>query len=585
MKRLFGNKAGRGLSPLEHGVKGGRIQTLVLRGVADPLGDGGDLQIWDTCFRGLFDDGVVDHNGNSRRRLRQFMAQNGPTHPVADDKTGQRRLIQYVFGHLDVAIHRSILQRDTNECGSEGAHALKVGLEGLVRDEFGDRLWKPELGIRVAISPHDCEIDTVLVKLGRGVHVPAPGDQPVAELAVAINDGKAGDRPIRLSTWKYYEGRPGHLAQIELPQAIFPGSAYVLIASQDELASVVVPPWGNGDADEVVRVGVDLNRRIGLAETRDGLMGPEILPDHPGPGVDVYRFEQPGLSPIPGCQPPSLTITIRQLQAAPAPPPPSPPDTPPPDIQAGAPILPAPPPTGTGREEEPTIVVGPRPGTATALLALEVVAIALPRVDPAGEVAYWSLQIDADGDIRRGTEGGATVLRIGASAARPGLSMALPGHTDWHGIGAPAELPLAAGGTLRVIPAPAELAGTYLGFLELAGTVTLTLPAGRHIFGRSGRSVDNKLAIGLLMQDGSLKVGGAPSSTCMEYLGLSRDHLTLCVAGDAIHVGMLGKTPAWRLDGDLTVRDELTPGSDTVFLLTEDDHLAVGPYLLRTIRL
>lgn len=590
-------------------VRGGRLHVLTLTGITDPLGEDGDLVLWDTHFLSF------RRVGNEKYRLRQFLTDTGPIHPSVDPKSGARTISQFVFSHIIVAIPRAVYQNDAYERNYEGINGLTQGLERLVRDAFGTRLWEPERGIRVRVVPHDLDADEVLIKVGRAVSLPAPDDRPVADVAVLHRATDGTERTVPLAGWHHFAGRPGHLDLIEQPIAVYPGDRYLLLSPHETLAPVVVGGAAAafaGSDGEPVRFGIDLVRKIGLLEAGGVMTAKEVVPDTSRPGVLVFTFETAGRSPVPGGQPEAIVVSIRpragwqaqdreqeqeqdreadrEAEAAPAPvlPVASPdraakaPFSPLSDFAAFRAVAPA---LGDGAgvegEDEPTIVVGPRPGVATSLLALDVVGLALHALHPGGDARSWTLGFDADGGLSGLRTATPPVLEIGATAGRPGLWAARRGARDWERLRVPGTVALPDGPELGLSQVPAALADAYLGFIDLADVVTLTLPADRHVFGRAGGTADNKLAIGLLTRPGSLEAGDG--TACLEQLGLSKDHVALAVDGDsrAVRAELLGRAPLWHLDAGRQVVAGLQPGDGGALVLALGDHLVAGPYLLR----
>lgn len=577
--KLFGSKKSPSLTARP--VRGGRLHTLVLRGFDNPLAEGADLSMWDSAFLGFGSDGITSLVSGAKYRARQFLADTGPIHPAVDPRTGQRTVTQFVFGHMVVAIHRSFFRRDAYECNGEGAHGLAQGLEALMQEEYGDRLWEPNLGIRVAVVPHDLESDKVLVKVGRAVVLPGTDDEPTADVTVVRRDGEGVEKAVPLLPWRFYAGHPGHLDMIEKPVGIYGNSRYFLISECEELASVILPDTGSSDGLSG-RFGIDLTRQMGLVETGSGLAPDEVSPEVREDKI-IFTFDAPGRSPIPGGQPEALIVTvspraavvetaeaIQSVEREPAE-----------DVSPAVRVEDMPVATERVADGEQTIIVGPRPGVATSVVALDVVGVALHAIPSGGSVLNWKIQLDADGNVISEHCDGGNTLTIGSSSANLGLWTSLPGQRQWHRLSVPDNLTLAGGDSVSVFGVPPEIADHYLGILELPRVVTLTLPAGRHVFGRAGGSVDNKLAVGLLTQPGSLEAFDAPSSACLEFLGLSKDHLALRVEDKGVRVEMLGRASAWRLSGDLVVIEELLPGETRAMRLELDEHLLVGPYLLR----
>lgn len=598
------DKQALAVAQLGRKVRGGRIHTMVLSGITDPLGEEADLAIWDSVFLGFRRPGAP--------RLRQFLAETGPIHPSIDPKSGARTVTQFVFSHIIVAIPRAVYQHDAYECNYEGINALIQGLERLCRDEYGNRLWEPDRGIRVRVVPHDLDGDQVIIKVGRAVSLPGPDDLPMADIAITYRSEEGIEKTVPLQAWHHYAGRPGHLELIEKPVAVYPGDRYLLLSPHEDLAPVVTAAVRDADDDDLpIRFGIDLVRKIGLIETGRGLTATEIPPDIHDHGVLVFTFEAVGRSPVPGGQPEALIVTVsprtdwkeaRDLQEEEAPRhleapdedgPAAPADTPASGLLK--PFSPLSAPSAFNAVDrslagdqlgDPTIIFGPRPGVATSLLALDVIAISLHALPPGGGVRSWKLSFDANGGIVAPQRGSSAArepasLEIGATAARPGLWMARPGATGWDPLTAPGEATLPDGTILPLLKVPQELEDAYLGFLELPELVTLTLPAGRHILGRAGGTADQKLAIGLLTQPGSLEAAEGQGSACIEQLGLSKDHVTLWVEGQTLCAEIIGRAPIWHLSGDLAVVDSLYPGDSRMMRLALDDHLLVGPYLTR----
>ncbi|TWB67760.1 hypothetical protein FBZ87_1132 [Nitrospirillum amazonense] len=237
---------------------------------------------------------------------------------------------------------------------------------------------------------------------------------------------------------------------------------------------------------------------------------------------------------------------------------------------------------GPVADGDATLIIG---GRVRSVVGLEVAAIALPRLSPAGDIQRYTLRLDpASGQpVRRADIAGRACVQLCASAKKPESPfLALPGEVDWSVIQAPATV---AGG-IDLTAVPTGLQDHYHGFLPLPDPMVLTLPAEGGELGRAGDGTPGRLVVGLLTQPGSLVLTGAdqaPSATFIERVGLSRRHLHIAARRNGrIEVRMAqGSTPAWHLrDGQVIATLPLAGQPSPSTSLAIEAGL-VGPYLFR----
>lgn len=569
----------------------GRLHVLHVAGLSDQAGESAAEAIYaDSRYFGSSADGILGTylgtsnvagkqagQGRGGPRVKDMIEMTGLRTGGIDAHGNQRNAQKYCMLQVVSCIPADRFRSSHREGGQDN-YAMSQRMVELLEADYGGRRLLPQQ-TRSCVVPEDLGPGEALALIGRAVYLPAAGETPSADVQLDWRDPDGRWHRVPLANWRFYQGDPAQLQIDERPPGIYPDQRYLMIGG-DYRDAPIKAKLGFAPGE---RISIDVAEgwdHLGIGE--GGGMPEEVPVERPEPGVRVWRFEKTHLPDDPEGQPECIVVTVRDRQPVAVDAPPSPP-WPPHRAEPSAVFS-----VDDGDDavvDQPTVVFGFGPREGACLLAIDVEAIALPKLPAESPIQSWMLELDGNGEPSGDEATLGQLLRLRTKAGSNSVFLALPGANRWQTLSEATKVVLANGRPLGVLNAPSGVQNVYHGLLKLETAVTLPLAAGRQVLGRVGGRTARMLTVGLLEKRGSLTLAANPDAT-LEQCGLSREHLELWVEGRELCVSMKSEnSPVWRLSAELEVVEEMLPESSSTMRLGIGERLLVGPYLfqLRTI--
>jgi hypothetical protein len=574
------------------------VFTLALTGVEDPFDPD---PLWDRRYGG--NNKIAEERTEDRDFRLQAALDGCRDVKHVRDAEGRYREQTPVYTDIVMWIPEVKWRADSKRRGQR-LEALATNFAQLHRMKF-KRSLPPDREPNYTIMPDtEIEANTVVFQFGFGVFVPSADDELLG--SVAFKRTKGGP-PVNFEDWSFW--RSG--AQLKRPVGVYAGQGSLLI-TPDRAGPVRAPIWFahrdgnlslNLSAAEAERVYSD-NEQIEVAETvaprRESEPFQWVLKDKRGAqneGEDTLVIEVKFVSE---------PATRRAFNVKPKEPPKPPPTALKPSPKAAA----ADPPTAPNvvakaragldrffvKGAAPSPVQAAAPADTAPIsqrFSLKLTGCALLRIDGErrlGGLEEWTIWFDRIGRPVRAADKDNVDLRnclaLSARADKDMLLYRLPGQSGFSPVKVkPCSLDTGSGKYLELLASPVPDA--YHGLLLLRQENTFPLSTAPFLLGRSDSAAEGAqpdLPMELLDHPNSLKWSGAqgPKGAKLNALNLSRRHVALRLIGNKLEVAMAdGRMPIYTLDGEAKLAKTLGPGDRITALVSPDELIIVGSYLLR----
>lgn len=524
----------------------------------------------------------------------------------------------WIFTDICMVVPADHIRQDMVETGGEAFAAVLMSLAGMVETTFGQRAWLRQRKARVVAQASADLRDSVMLMFGMNVVVPQAGDMPCARLRLGTMQAMA--EPMVLVA------APGERGPtlVKMPAGLYAGQGRITVASAIGASPFVarIPDWPGKvvldlernqavDAQGVPVAGQDgaTGRRWTFPDcdlvvevtTLPTAAAPQVQtpapaqPRQPGQGRNrpkglwarlrrrqptVAERHEPNLTPPPSAsrKEPALT-TLPPVTATPSRSPDD--ETTVVPTWRKAPVITVAASTPPRGDDDQTIVVGRKPPPPRPAYALELAALALPRVDllpVQPRIPGWHLALRADGSVA-GTIG-ADDLLLGASARDGHLYQRLPGAAKWRilpRLGGGRDATLAGG--FHLVPSPDD--ERYHALLTLPHPDRIAVAdATARVFGRAGDGEEEADKLSFPPVAPGAFDDGTGDGAPLDRL-ISRRHLTAVLAHAQLHLTILGQTPVWKLRPDFSVADRLEPDQTGELVMASGDLFMVGCLVVR----